>query len=276
MKWLATLEAFLKESDVGLDHAKVREGIADYFMDKKDFARAKPYAEAAATSGAAWAMRCAGKCAEGLGDWTAAESYAKSEAGRYDNSYYAWFFWCLRTGLGDLAAARKSVEDVLENVVGRQAADDRVVTGLLHASGGAPGKSPPLYKSLHDEKRDDNALLVAAMEYDALGDPISRDQTFADWPEKNPFEPLLALFQRKLREGEKMAPSRAEIEEALKLIPAEREGYACYAIGRFVQRREQGSLAVEYLNRCGEKSYNRNTLGPVLAGMALREIERAK
>ena len=47
--WLATLDQYLAAGeDHGLDHAKVRVEIANYYMAKGMWAKAQPYAEAAA------------------------------------------------------------------------------------------------------------------------------------------------------------------------------------------------------------------------------------
>ena len=65
-RWLETLEKFLNNvEDLGLDHAKVRVEIADYYMGLKQWDKAKPYAEAAAQTWAGWAMECAARCAGG-------------------------------------------------------------------------------------------------------------------------------------------------------------------------------------------------------------------
>src|SRR5205823_5631714 len=47
-RWLATMQAYLKEEDVlGLSHAQVHVELAQHFMFNKELAEAKPHAEAA-------------------------------------------------------------------------------------------------------------------------------------------------------------------------------------------------------------------------------------
>ena len=81
--------------------------IADDLMKSGRYAKAWPYAEAAAQTGAGWAMTCAQNCAEGLNKWEAAEQYARAWSKRYPGSMWTvWFVFCERTGHGDIAAAR--------------------------------------------------------------------------------------------------------------------------------------------------------------------------
>ena len=112
--WLAALEEYLKTEDTGLGHAQVRMQIAQHFMKKKEWERAKPYADAAAASGAAWALRCAADCYEGLKDWETPERLMRSRSDRYDTCRADWFLWCVRTGHGDRQAAERLAADWIE------------------------------------------------------------------------------------------------------------------------------------------------------------------
>ena len=114
-RWKKTLDEYLsKVEDLGLEHAQARVEIADYYAGLKQWDNARPYAEAAATTGAGWAMECAGRCAEGENDWERAETWFSRVTERYpDHSPEAWYFFCKRTGHGNVAAAREKVESYL-------------------------------------------------------------------------------------------------------------------------------------------------------------------
>ena len=103
-----TLDTFLTTvEDHGLDHAKVRVAIANDLMSSGRLDDAWPYAEAAAQTGAGWAMTCAQNCAEGQQKWDVAENYARNSSERYPATMWTvWFLFCERTGHGDIAAAR--------------------------------------------------------------------------------------------------------------------------------------------------------------------------
>lgn len=51
----------------------MRVDIARHFMGRKEWDKARPYADAAAQTYAGWAMLCAAECYEGLEDWDKAE-----------------------------------------------------------------------------------------------------------------------------------------------------------------------------------------------------------
>ena len=61
--WQETLDKYLVTAeDTGLEHARIRVEIANYFMGQKEWDKAWPYAAAAAETWAAWAMACAALC----------------------------------------------------------------------------------------------------------------------------------------------------------------------------------------------------------------------
>ena len=84
--WLATLEASLKRTDYGLDHARANVVIARHFMDKGDFKRALPYADEAETSGAFWAMKCDADCHRATGDTEGADRIMAEAKAHYGHS----------------------------------------------------------------------------------------------------------------------------------------------------------------------------------------------
>ena len=60
--WQATLDANLNHEDLFQAHYLVQQKLAEHFMAKKDWLKALPYAEAAASSGAGWAVECLVNC----------------------------------------------------------------------------------------------------------------------------------------------------------------------------------------------------------------------
>lgn len=102
--WLKTLRRAIEAPDYGLSRASYCAEIANHYMDKKDFAGAKPYADAAAGSYSSFGLLTAARCEEGLGHWAEAEQWVRRDAERYDRPF-EWMEWCTRTGHGDRAAA---------------------------------------------------------------------------------------------------------------------------------------------------------------------------
>ena len=75
-------------------------------MDEKTLEAPARAPQAAAETWPKWGMNCACRCYEGL-DWTKAKLSSGQEAERYPNSDWAnWYFFCKRTGKGDLSTRR--------------------------------------------------------------------------------------------------------------------------------------------------------------------------
>lgn len=272
-KWLETLERFLKEPDPGLDHARVRVEIAEHYMAKKDYKGAEAYANAAAETYAGWAMLCAAKCAEGQEDWVTAEQWVQRAAERYADSSHAWFYWCLRTGRGNLPAAQALVEKRLKLIGAPRTENDLCLSAVLSAATGKREKAPGLFQAAYGVNRNDVFTLAAALEYQGLGDAEKRDKAFDMVPEKAAYRPLVLLLRAVIAKGEKEVPSAEEIESLLKGRPPGQQSEIRYFLGRFLQQRGKSEAANELLLKCVEPT-SPFFLTPVLAGLALREMEK--
>ncbi len=120
-RWQENLERALDTEETGLEHTRILVELADHFMDQGQWTRAKDYAEAAGESWAAWAMSCAQRCAEGMKDWPRAELWAQRQSERYaanPASLFQWYMFCVKTGRGDLPAARQFTEEAIRDLGG--------------------------------------------------------------------------------------------------------------------------------------------------------------
>ena len=141
-RWLATLERYLGEGvDTGLNEARVRVDLADYYLAHGELSRARAYSEAAAETWAGWAMECAGRVSEAMQDWPRAEVWYRAVAERYPNtSAYLWYCFCKRTGHGNVEAARDFVEEFIAANGDRPDLVDPENLGFFHWISGAPPK----------------------------------------------------------------------------------------------------------------------------------------
>jgi len=114
-QWQATWDAFLQEEEFGLEHARARVNVAEYFMLQRRWAEALPYAQEAAGVGADWTTECIADCLTGLKRYGEAEDYVRSMSQTYLEIAPVWYFWCARTGRGDRAGARIFARETMAN-----------------------------------------------------------------------------------------------------------------------------------------------------------------
>ncbi len=264
-QWLATLDQYLAAGeDHGLEHAKIRVEVADYYMSKGQWDKAQPYAEAAAETWAGWAMQCAVRCYEGMKDWERAELWARRLSERYpDSSLRAWLNFCKRTGHGDLASAQALVEQ-LGGVVGDvgPAADQAQPAGPLQAGYASwlQGSTKEAMESMRKAYETSSpllsgcALMVLA---DELGDAAQRDATLADLLAKHRnkaprmFE-VLELFRDAFARGDRALPDPKALDRAVENVLPNARGNTEFYVGWLLRKHGRRQDAEDYLKRCVE------------------------
>jgi hypothetical protein len=176
--WQSTLEEFLaKTEDHGLSHAGANVQLANHFMELKRWGVVRPFAEAAAQSGAGWAMVCAERCAERLEDWAAAEGYARGVAERYpEGSWARWFLFCKRTGHGDLQAARAFAEEHLEPIDQRPDVANPVGIGYFYWLSGDTKKAMTWFRKAQETVPTPYTCFNLILLGDEIGDTETRDE----------------------------------------------------------------------------------------------------
>jgi tetratricopeptide (TPR) repeat protein len=178
--WLATLNEYLNHGqDFGLQYAQVQSQIANYFMGKRDYKSAIPYADAAAQTASGWGLCCAAHAHTGIGDWATAEQLLIDDMNHYSSSPYLWYSWCVATGHGDLAAAKKAMGDYFTNKAKTLNGDDLYQLGLYQIAQGkyrealgtfqremsiAPAAMAALYIAVIDDRLHDPGGSGAALD----------------------------------------------------------------------------------------------------------------
>lgn len=119
-QWKETLFKLLKLPNLGLETAWAHSELADWYMDRLDWKRAKPHAMAAAESYSAWGLTCGARCLEGLGEWDQAEELIEANCRRYESNWISWYLFCRRTGRGDTAAAKQFCEAAIAKMTDHQ------------------------------------------------------------------------------------------------------------------------------------------------------------
>jgi tetratricopeptide (TPR) repeat protein len=227
-------------------------------MKRGRFTDAKKYAEAAAETGAGWAMICASECNEGLKVWDQAEVWVRRAAERYPRSQGAsWYRFCKRTGHGDIQTARAFAD---ANMPG--AADRPDPTGLqrdgfaLWASGSAKQALEALEQAARARPSAANAI-AAFLLADELGETVRRDQLLEELCTKLQRQvPRMVAIGRMMRgalaDGGKGALDLAAVDKVLGDMPLKTRGNAEFLVGRFLLNRGQQESARKYLQRAAQ------------------------
>jgi tetratricopeptide (TPR) repeat protein len=241
-KWLPTLESYLDKEDYSLGHARIHGYIAQAYVEEERYQEAAPHAIAAGQTWSAWGLNLASQVTEALGQWDESEQWVREASNNYPTgSGYHWYFWCRRTGRGDVAAARRRFDEFLKlDWVQKSSGDsddyvfvDHVLNGRhqealerIQASNGYP-KS--IYWQTH------GALLAKRMGNDALyASLLGKVMNINDNRNKESAPKMHALIdsmQTISREGSLTDEQFAEVDHLLKEATfADRCNY-CYFFG---------------------------------------------
>jgi tetratricopeptide (TPR) repeat protein len=251
-QWRETLDEYLKQGEQDLGHAKVRVEIAEHLMGQKKWEEARPYAAAAAETWAGWAMQCATECYTGLGDWEKAELWARRTSERYPSNACDWALWCLRTGRGDLKAARRLAEARVQQLGPRAGIDELTRLVMLYAGAGEHAAALALCERGLQLKRTELIAMLAVAAADAVGDRAKRDRVLGDFTGTSPYAKVAKAFREGLAVGEGRAPDLKAIEAALREGEAWVQEEGAYFVGCFLAARGRAEDARAYLRRCAE------------------------
>jgi tetratricopeptide (TPR) repeat protein len=256
--WLSTLEAFLKTEDYGLGHAQIQVEIADHFIGKGDWARARPYADAAAESWAAWALLKAGQCAEVMQDWQAAENWYAGLAQRYPENVWAWYEFCRRTGHGD---EQRALQFALPFVRRMEfgTADEQFRAAVVHALAKRSRDAAAVFDSVYRLQPTPTIGLHALLEFDESGDIQSRDRILDAIHQRrteNQAAPqsgvaeLAELIYNTKPKGALSAAAPEKLEEIVTTAGEGERAVLMYLLGWYMDRTGQKDDAVAYWKRC--------------------------
>jgi tetratricopeptide (TPR) repeat protein len=174
-RWKATLEDSLQLPDLGLEATSVQNMLANYYLDRREWEKALTYAEAAAQSGAGWAMETEARCHEMLGQWEKAEALMRGASERYDQDAFEWMLWCCRTGHGDREKADELARKHFESLATNALPGDLEAIGIYYLLRREPAKALPVFEKLYERTRHQYAAMQAAIIADTLGKTDRRE-----------------------------------------------------------------------------------------------------
>ena len=257
--WQETLDDFLNRvEDLGLDHAKVRVDLAEYFMSRKEWDKAMVYAEDAAESWAGWAMVCAARCAEGAEHWDQAETWYQRNAERYpDYSFTDWYFFCKRTGHGNIAAAREFTEQYIHSLNNDAGRD--VMEGCFYWLDGQHEKARTVFSTAYNQSKQLGSGLCLAVLVDEAGDAVRRNSLLKEIAANNKQKMswLTELLQYLLDTlldpgGEKKAFDLKELDRRLEACPRNMRSFAAFFVAGFLRNHGQIETARKLYGGCAD------------------------
>ncbi len=280
-RWLEVLEKFLKEGgDPGLDQARVRVELANHYMSQKQWDKARPYADAAATTGAGWAMICAQTCAEGRKDWAQAEQWARATSERYPaEAWDRWYVLCKASGTGDVEAAFAFTNQwVTDNVQGASP-DSLARIASFYVASEEPQKALPIFRQLYASSPSTAGCAIAWLIADLVDDQAARDEYFSFMENRHKTDsPHTAATWRFFRQALDRDGGKSLDLEA---IAKDQEGshpnslwLPHFMIGMFLQKHGKPIEARQYLEKSAENPYT-NAWTLAIVRDTIRKIDQS-
>jgi tetratricopeptide (TPR) repeat protein len=261
----------------------VKDTIAHYHMDRKEWKEAVVYADEAAQSYSAWSMLTAALCHEKLGEWKKAEAYLQAVSERYADSSMEWMLWCHRTGRGDVHAADACARNHFESLGTSMFWQTRRQIGAFYLLENEPEKALVVFEKTFDETHGVYDEMHVALAADTLGKTEERDRWLAkiasidtkNLPNVLPgiYKQVVILLQKGLPPGSAKDLDFKKLDgliaDSSKVdVSATLE----YFVGVFLKNRGDREKAKEYLIRAAQHPHH-NHHNHVLACQVLREMK---
>ncbi len=254
-RWKEVTIAALALPSYGLEDSLACSRLADWMMDRGEWNEAKPYAVRAAESYATAGLQSAARCMEGLEEWQAAERLYRAKSHRYGSSWLDWYFFCRRSGQGDLAAASEYCRENLATLSDWQKAHPTLA--FYYQLEGEPEKALALHQKLHKEKEKDKdeagyAALCAIVLLDELKQTKARDElvnTLLNANETHIYGMLCDQISRPVPAGGKPF-SETDLELCFAYSRSGNDATnTAYFIGKLLLNRGERDRAVTWLQR---------------------------
>ena len=279
-KWEQTLLDYLESENLGLNHALAHQQLANGLCSWGDWQKAKPHAEQAGGTWAAWGLATASYVCEGLADWKASEKWMKEKSTHYPTSSgNAWYLWCKRTGRGNLEAARKLALEYHDRNSKTKSFKGLTKQGTFFLLEDQPEKALESFRKAFDIEPSYFPALMVVQLAGKLNDAPSAEHvisTIDELVEKAPEKPdydgrgdKVGLAILEVHKTGDASPERLEeLNTLLRSVDLNSRSVFAYAIGQELATLGQSEVAEEYWRRA-LITPNYNTYAATLAGMEL-------
>jgi len=249
--WKETLDRALEQPAFGLEHAMISRDIAEWYMRKKEWEAAKPYALRAGQSYSAWGLLCAAECAEGLEEWNETEGFYKAVSQRYTDEWARWYFWCRRTGRGNATAALDWSTRHVSSLSPQQQRDQANLPVLYQLQGDL--KQSLSVRPAAKASTDPDEALLSIVVLDQMKSSADRDKLVRMVLANGGDDGATSLCEQILRPAKGSSPPFSEDELRCCLtLGNSRYGSLtdrAWCIGRLLLTRNRKKEAVEWLTR---------------------------
>jgi tetratricopeptide (TPR) repeat protein len=282
VRWEQTLQDSM---DKGFDRNKICTQLTRYYMDLKDWKQAAVYADQAAASYAAPAVRTAARCHELLGEWQKSEALMQALAEHTGSSALEWMLWCVRTGQGDVQAADDHARKYFESIGGPASPSALTRIGAYYLLKKEYEKALVVFGKAFDDGHEIYTAMHAALIADALGKADQRDsylkKIVEDAKNEKPtsaagaYGQLAAWMQQVLRPAKTKDFDFRQVDRIVrptKEQPRPGEANLAYFVGAFLKNRGEADKSRDYFLRCA-RTQNFQLFNYVLACQALHELK---
>jgi tetratricopeptide (TPR) repeat protein len=268
-RWLATLEEFLNRGDgPGFDQARIQVRIAEYYMNRGEWAKASPYADKAGATWALWAMVCAQRCAEGMKDWKNAELWARRVSVQYpESSWQEWFLFCERTGQGEVKRAQAFAARHVAAMNGRAELANPQELGFFYWLSGDRKKALDSFRKAYESPRGMESGFYGLLVADTLGDTATRDELFKSFVRKHHRDAPRTIQIWELLRQAAGGPQRSgwdtkPIDQIISDLSDQNRWHMQFLVGEYLSAHGSRSQARAYLERCARSPHSSNRPRP--------------
>lgn len=282
-KWIKTLETALTLDDADLGHARARVRLARHYLEQKDAKKALQYADAAVPSGVNWALSCAADCHEALEHWDEAEKLQRDVSLRYYNLQLEWYFWCRRTGHGDLAAAKAHALPAAKRMAAGKVLADQEIAGVFYLLADDKDAARAAFEKAMAQSSDPYAALHLSLMGDAAGDKVLRDKPLLQVAGKELMSTkapqyirvkidLTKWLAKAYKQPADAEPDFATLDELLKTPAKQDQAILAHFMGQYFAQRKKPDLARKYFQRSAEAAGDIRTWFVLLGQVRNREL----
>ncbi len=249
-RWLETLDEAFRGEGFGLDQARVQTEVAQYFLAKKDYRKAEPYARAAAASGASFGLAIAAECLVGLERWDVANEFFATNAARYGIPAFHWYFVCRETGRMERAKAERAVRDLLARLAPAPPTEQAFLAGRFLLAENELPRAERMFEIAHAGKHELAGIFVAltrASRGDADGFRDGLRAISSHVPRTASHHPAGDLIHEWLDRG--AVPDDKTIDARLAAFTPQHEADSDFFLGWFFQTRNEPARAKRHWDR---------------------------